>query len=49
MPPKKKESKAANGEVVEGEDPVQLWKNYSSFCRYSSYPSDFEKIGFESV
>jgi hypothetical protein len=33
MPPKKKEAKAANGEVVEGEDPLQFCKNYTTFCK----------------
>jgi len=33
MPPKKKEGKAANGEVVEGEDPVQLLQNYQKYCK----------------
>jgi hypothetical protein len=33
MPPKKKENKAANGEVVEGEDPIVFLKNYQQFCK----------------
>jgi hypothetical protein len=33
MGPKKKEGKAAQGEVVEGEDPLQLLQNYQKFCK----------------
>jgi hypothetical protein len=33
MPPKKKENKAANGEAVEGEDPIVFLKNYQQFCK----------------
>jgi len=38
MPPKKKEGKAANGEVVEGEDPVQLLQNYQKYCKAIGIP-----------
>jgi hypothetical protein len=33
MPPKKKEGKAAAGEVEEGEDPMVLLQNYQKFCK----------------
>jgi hypothetical protein len=33
MPPKKKDSKAAAGEAVEGEDPALLLQNYQKFCK----------------
>lgn len=33
MGPKKKEGKAAAGEVVEGEDPAQLLQNYQKYCK----------------
>jgi hypothetical protein len=32
MPPKK-EAKKATGEAVEGEDPVQFLKNYTTFSK----------------
>jgi hypothetical protein len=34
MGPKKKEGKAAAGEVVEGEDPAILLQNYQKYCKY---------------
>jgi hypothetical protein len=33
MGPKKKDGKAAAGEAVEGEDPLQFLQNYQKYCR----------------
>jgi len=58
MPPKKKDGKAASGEVVEGEDPTVLLQNYQKLCKSIGLPinvgvtknlSDEEKYPIEQL